>query len=267
MRLIAEIGWNHLGDMSLLQKMIAAAKESGATHAKLQIWKESRLKKGPWDSDGRRQLYRSAELSEDQLRTVKNYCDQIGIRFLTSIFDWRDIDLVANISNSEVKIPSPEICNEKLLRGVAKSFKLVYLSTGASTEVEIQKALDLLLLEGAEVILMHCMSLYPCPDKYINLRRLEHLKKKHNLIGYSDHSPDILSAVFAISMGVEAIEKHFTIDRELPGRDNRFAILPSALASLADAVQRYEQMSKDWGIDYIPLEREVRKFYRGRWCA
>ena len=265
--LIAEIGCNHVGDMKLLEEMIVAAREAGATHAKMQVWKESHLKPGPWDNDGRRSLYRNAELTARKLLAAKALCDHVGVRFLVSIFDERDVESVAEISSDEVKIPSPEIANTSLLNAIARNFEKVYLSTGASTESEIDNALEVLLSSGKQVVLMHCVSVYPCSDALVNLPRIRHLQQKHPAVGLSDHTPDILSSLFAIATEVVAIEKHFTTDKSLPGRDNQFSILPSEFAEISKAVMRYELMSHDRGVCYVPGEEPVRTVYRGRWGA
>jgi sialic acid synthase SpsE len=101
----------------------------------------------------------------------------------------------------------------------------------------------------------------------VNLPRLDHLKNKHDVIGLSDHTPDVLSSIFAIGWGVAAIEKHFTIDNDLPGRDNKFALLPAAMAQIAEAARRHEEMARDHGMDFQPEEADQRVTYRGRWSG
>ena len=267
MDLIAEIGWNHMGDMDLLTRMVHAAKDAGATHAKFQAWHESRLKPGPWDEDGRRDIYKKAELSNEQFAQVRKICDAEGIRFLTSVFDARDVEAMAAVSDGQVKVPSPEVANAPLLEEVARRFERVFLSSGATTGEEVDEALRILRAGDVDIVLMHCVSTYPCADERVNLPRLEHLRRKHPVIGLSDHTPDVMSAMFAIGWGVHAIEKHFTIDNDLPGRDNKFALLPQAMAQIAEAAARYEQMAVDHGIDYQPVEEDQRVTYRGRWSA
>ena len=229
MDLIAEIGWNHMGDMRLLEAMTKAAAEAGATHAKFQTWTESRLKPGPWDTDGRREIYNKAQLSYSQFEEVRSICENAGIRFLTSLFDHRDAEAMARISDREIKIPSTEVANRALLEAVGEGFQQVYLSTGACTAAEVDEALEILRRADIDIVLLHCVSVYPCIDDIVNLPRLRHLQAKHPRVGLSDHTPDILSSLFAIAMGAEAIEKHFTIDNSLPGRDNRFEAVPTVV--------------------------------------
>lgn len=267
MDLIAEIGWNHMGDMGLLADMVRAAKDAGATHAKFQTWSESRLRPGPWDDDGRREIYKKAELSLRQFEQVREICDEVGVRFLTSLFDYRDAAGLAAISDGEVKVPSPEMANWRLLEEVGRQFRKVFLSTGATTEEEVDRALECLSEAGSDIVLLHCVSVYPCADELVNMPRLDHLKKKHPKVGLSDHTQDALSAIFAIGWGAVAIEKHFTIDNDLPGRDNKFALLPETFAEIAKAARRYELMAVDRGIDYQPAEADQRTTYRHRWSG
>lgn len=266
MKLIAEIGWNHMGDMDLLARMVRAAKDAGATHAKFQTWNEKNLKQGPWDQDGRRQIYIKAQLSVEQFAQVKKLCDDTGILFMTSIFNSQDAEPMAKINAAEIKIPSHEIANRKLIDNAARLFKKVYLSTGASTEAEVDQAIQIVRGHGTELVLMHCVSTYPCTDENVNLPRLQALKQKHDRIGFSDHTSDIFASLFALGMGIEAIEKHFTIDNELPGRDNKFAILPAALKELAQAIGRFEKMNRSHGFNYQQGEAETVNVYRGRWA-
>ena len=111
---------------------------------------------------------------------------------------------------------------------------------------------------------MHCVSSYPCDDKNVNLKRVEQLKKISPLIGLSDHTPDILSSLYALPLGVGIIEKHFTINNKLPGRDNKFAILPRDLRDLRTKVDRFISMQINVK-KFIKAETEVRKIYSGRW--
>ncbi|BBD09582.1 N-acetylneuraminate synthase family protein [Desulfovibrio ferrophilus] len=265
MDLIAEIGWNHMGDFDLIEKMTRAAAEAGATYAKFQTWSEPQLKAGPWDDDGRRDIYKKAQLSVEDFQKTKAVCEANNVGFLTSLFNPEDIEPMAAISDAAIKIPSPEISNIRLLEGVAKRFKKVFFSTGASTEQEIDTALSILRKGSAEIVILHCVSLYPCPDEKVNLPRIATLRTKHDKVGFSDHTPDNLSALFAVGMGVDCIEKHFTIDNNLPGRDNLFALLPDAFKEIAEAAARFQAMNADLGLNFLPEEQEVREVYRGRW--
>lgn len=269
--LIAEIGWNHMGDMKLAEKMIVAAKKSGATHAKFQNWKVSKLKKGPWDKDGRREIYKKAELNNSKTIKLFNICKNNSINFLTSIFDVDEVDFISSIDNSVIKIPSPELRNKELLKKCSNKFKTIILSTGASLLNEVKNSLNIIKKnnENCKIILLHCVSLYPCSDDNVRLQRIEKLKKIHNLVGISDHTPDSLSSILSLNFDITAIEKHFTIDNNLPGRDNKFALLPHEFAKIGIAIKRYRLMNNnETNSDfYLEKEKEIREVYSGRWSG
>jgi N,N'-diacetyllegionaminate synthase len=262
-KLIAEIGWNHMGSISLAEKMIKAAKKSGADFAKFQTWRVKNLKPGPWDNDGRRQIYEKAELSKEDYSKLNKICKKYKIKFLTSIFNHDDYELIKHLKKNTIKIPSPENRNKELLKFISAKYKNIFLSTGAAKISEIKKSLK--LLKKNQVTVMHCVSSYPCSDDKVNLLRLNEIKKISKNIGLSDHTHDILSSVVSLSYGVTLIEKHFTIDNSLPGRDNKFAILPKDFIELKKSVNRYKNFNLPIKEKFIPQELEIRKIYSGRW--
>ena len=222
-KLIAEIGWNHMGSLSLAEKMIKAAKNSGADYAKFQTWrvKNLSLDLGIMTEEGkfmRRLNY------QKRLYKIYKICKKYKIKFLTSLFNHDDYELINHLRSNTIKIPSPENRNDKLLKFVSKKFNNIYLSTGASKVSEIKKSLN--YLKKNKVTVMHCVSSYPCNDEQANLGRITKIKEISKNVGLSDHTNDILSSVVSLSYGISLIEKHFTIDNSLPGRDNKFAILP-----------------------------------------
>jgi len=262
-KLIAEIGWNHMGNIDLAEKMIKAAKKSGCNYAKFQNWSVKNLKSGPWDHDGRREIYQKAELDKNKTEQIYKICQDVGIEFLTSIFNTSEIEYVSKINNNVIKIPSPELRNNDLLLAAANNFKEIILSTGASKINEVKKSVK--LIKNNNLTLLHCVSIYPCPDDKLNLNKIEKLKKIHNKVGISDHSTDILSCQLSLPMNIVAIEKHFTIDNDLPGRDNKFALLPEDFTKIRESIDRYRVMMSSNVKDYFNDENEVRELYTGRW--
>lgn len=260
--IIAEIGWNHMGSISLAEKMIKAAKSSGADYAKFQTWKVKNLRPGPWDNDGRKEIYTKAELNKEQYLKLKKICVRNKIKFLTSLFNPDDYDLISHLNCNEIKIPSPENRNRKLLQFCKKKFSKIFLSTGAASVQEIKKSFK--LIKDKNVTLMHCVSAYPCKDRDSNILRINKLKKISKHVGLSDHTKDILSSVLTLPLGICLIEKHFTIDNKLPGRDNKFAILPGELKTLRKNIDRYLDMIKAKS-NFIKEEVEIRKLYTSRW--
>ena len=263
LKIISEIGWNHMGDMELAKKMILESKNSGADFAKFQTWKVKNLKNGPWDDDGRIEIYKKAELSENDHIELKQYCDKNEIQFLTSVFNESDLNFLKKLNLRYIKIPSHEVHNKSLIKKSIEAFPKVLISTGAALWSEI---LDLIKQFGTkDIIYMHCTSSYPCKPENVNFPRLVELKKKVEVVGYSGHYTGIDDAKIAISLGAQFIEKHFTIDNGLPGRDNKFAILPKDLKNLNNFRTNYIEMIKDKGLDLQEAEMDVLRNYRGRW--
>ena len=263
LKLISEIGWNHMGDMSLAKKMILESKNSGADFAKFQTWKVKNLKKGAWDHDGRIDIYKKAELNEDQHYELKQFCDKNNIQFLTSVFNEEDLHFLKKINLEYIKIPSHEIYNESLIKKSVDQFPKILISTGAARWNEI---LNIIKKFGTEnLIYMHCTSSYPCLAENVNFPKLMELKKIVKNLGYSGHYQGIDDAKIAISLGAKYIEKHFTIDRNLPGRDNKFAILPKEFKEMDYFRNNYIKMNTDKGLDIQDVEKDIFENYRGRW--
>lgn len=262
-QIIAEIGWNHLGDIKLAEEMICAASESGADYAKFQTWSVKHLKPGPWDHDGRLELYKKSEITEDHHFKLVDYCKKYKIKFLTSIFNKSHVELLMSLGLKEVKVASMEINNIDLLNKVNESFENIFISTGAADLSEIKTARE--VVSKSNLTFFHCVSIYPTPADKINLPRILELKKYSKNVGYSGHYDDIDDPVFALSYNINFIEKHFTIDNSLPGRDNQFSLNPSQMRSLCKFRDNYTKMTKNLGLKYLPEELDVRENYRGRW--
>ena len=261
-KVIAEIGWSHMGDMELAKEMILAAKESGADFAKFQTWSVRRLKRGSWDTDGRREIYEKAELSFDKHVELKEYCDEVGIGFMSSVFSIDDARLLKNVVTDYVKIPSFESRNKDLIHYCLKHFKHLLISTGTSTYEEIRNTLQDVPLD--RFTLLHCVSSYPCGFDIVNLPRIEILKGLSYSVGFSDHSQGIEASVLSLGYDVEFIEKHFTTDNDLPGRDNKFAVLPDDIKELKRYIDIHKYVDASRGPDYHKLELDSRENYVGR---
>jgi sialic acid synthase SpsE len=260
-KIIAEVSMNFLGDISLAKEMIAAASENGTNYVKFQTWKVSNLIPGPWDLDNRREMYKKAELHKEDYYELLHYCNLYNVKFLTSCFNKDDLPFIKTISNS-IKIPSPECSNKELVMSAIENFDEVFISTGSSTEEEYSS-----YGQYNNVYLLHCTSCYPCPRDAINMNRMLHLKKYTNNIGYSGHGEGVNDVIFAISLGAKIVEKHFTIDRKLPFRDNQFSILPDELKSIRKYADDYELMTIDKGNDFQKCEELIRNNYSRRWCG
>ncbi len=262
-KIIAEIGWNHMGDMNLAKKMIISAASNGADICKFQTWNEKNLKSGQWDTDGRRDVYKKAQLSEEDHYYLKKVCDENNVKFLTSIFNIKDLKFLTELNSEIIKIPSHEIYNQELISLCIENFNLTLVSTGASRSHEVENLKN--SLDLSKSVFMHCVSSYPCPPEKVNLPRLEYMKKFTKNIGYSGHFYGIDDAIAAICAGATYIEKHFTIDNSLDGRDNKFALLPKDLNSLSMFRDNYTKMIIDKGVDLQDSEMDTFNNYRGRW--
>lgn len=265
---ISEIGWNFMGDMDLAKEMVQQSKNSGATLVKFQYWQEKYLKQGAWDDDGRRKIYISAQLTEEKINKIKSFSDQIGIPCFFSVFNKEDAKFIYNLGFKRIKIPSHEIANFDLIKYCFDSFEEVYLSAGASTEEEIENIANLSQkIKHRNLTVMHCVSCYPCEMSNVNLPRLLSLKKYFPdcKLGLSDHSQSTLVPAVAAAFGVEVIEKHFTTDHNLPGRDNKFALLPEEFSLMVQNHKQALLALKDKGFSYQECEADTVKNYRGRW--
>lgn len=261
--IIAEIGWNFLGDLDLAKKMIKSAKDNGASYAKFQTWSVTRLKEGPWDTDGRREIYEKAELSKRDHLDLMEYCNEVGIEFMSSVFSLSDANLLKSIGCKYVKIPSFESRNHELISYCAENFDMVVMSTGTSTLDEIKESCKY-LNRSSNWYLLHCVSSYPCNYSNGNLLKMQELRNITPNVGYSDHIQGVESAKIAIGEGAMIVEKHFTIDNDLPGRDNKFAILPADLNDLHRFIMNRELMFLGDPMSYSEVEQESRDIYTGR---
>jgi|TARA_B100001059_G_C17832031_1_gene585276 N,N'-diacetyllegionaminate synthase len=261
-KVIAEIGWNHCGDIDLAKNFIISAKENGANYAKFQTWSTSRLKNGSWDNDGRREIYEKAELSrEDHIELIK-CCNENNISFMSSVFSIPDAQLLKDLDCNIVKIPSFESRNKQLISFCDSNFNEVVMSCGTSTYEEIRESVS--LIKNADLYLMHCVSVYPGEYFEANIPKMIKLKSLCDKVGLSDHIEGVESSKVAIGEGAVIIEKHFTIDKNLPGRDNKFAILPNQLKDLTDFIKNRDMMLVDLGSGFNKKEEDSRINYTGR---
>jgi len=278
--IVAEIGWNWMDDMGLAKRMIKEASQNGATYVKTQVFDEKYLKPGPWDEDGRREIYKKAQPTYDQLVEMKQYCKECGVKFLASCMSVRDAELYAKVTTEAIKIPGFESRNKKMLEFAFDNFDTIIMSTGTSSVKEIVDILSTFKKnEYKKLVLLHCVSAYPCLPEYANLERINEFKlffasnfpslsmeERNKKVGYSDHIQGVESAKVALEYDIGWIEKHFTIDRSLPGRDNKFAILPEELKNLTDYIQLREKMKINLGDNFLECEKEVRKIQPGRFA-
>ncbi len=252
---IAEIGVNHNGDLKLALDMLNAAAETGVDCVKFQAFKAEALaskyadtaeyhkKNVSPDENNQQEMLKRYELQEKDFIILREKCKQLGVDFLVTPFDDPSIDLLERLNVAFWKIPSGEITNIPYLIKLAKTHKPVILSTGMSTMDEILYAVDLLKEYGtSEIVLLHCNTEYPSPYQDVNLKALNTIREKTGCrVGYSDHTPGIVVSLGAVALGACVIEKHFTLNKNLPGPDHKASMEPDEMKALVDGIRILEQ--------------------------
>jgi N,N'-diacetyllegionaminate synthase len=252
--IIAEAGVNHNGSLEYAKKMIDTAKLAGADAVKFQNFTAEEIAtSGAEKAEYQREttcrdesqydMLKKLELQEWEFRNLADYAKARDIIFMSTPFSSRGVDALEKIGVPAYKIASGEITNFPLLEYIAKKGKPVILSTGMSTLDEIDEALNTLRSAGAkEIILLHCITSYPAKMEEVNLTAMALLKSTFGLpIGLSDHTLGITAPIAAVALGACVIEKHFTLDRNLPGPDQKASLEPSALKALVTAVRDVEK--------------------------
>ena len=257
--IIAEAGVNHNGDKQLAFRLCDAAKEAGVDAVKFQTWKTEKIvtksatlaeyQENNISDKGASQyeMLKQLELSYDEFLEVKDYCDQIGIQFLSTPDTEEDMDFLLGLGIPVLKIGSGEVTNIPFLRAIGKRRQKVILSTGMSTLADVEKAYHTLKESGAkEVALLHCTTNYPCPYHEVNLQAMQTLKAAFKCqVGYSDHTMGIEVPIAAVAMGAEIIEKHFTLDKNMEGPDHKASLDPEELKQMVISIRNIEQAMGD----------------------
>lgn len=253
--IIAEAGVNHNGDFNLACRLADSAKAAGADIVKFQtgipekvISTYARQAEYQTANTGVREsqldMVRRIMLRADEFRPLRDYCRDIGIRFLSTPFDLDSIDVLRPLQMDMVKVPSGEITNLPYLRKIAGMHLPIVMSTGMSRLGEVDEALGVLTGCGVsmdDITLLHCNTQYPTPYEDVNLCAMETLRAAFGCkVGYSDHTSGIEVPVAAVAMGATVIEKHFTLDRNMPGPDHKASLEPQELRAMVQAVRNIE---------------------------
>lgn len=252
--IIAEAGVNHNGNVKLAKRLIDIAKDAGADAVKFQTFRAEEVvtqsaekaqyqKETTGPEESQFEMIKKLELGERDFRELFGYTQRKGLVFFSTPFDERSVDLLDELDVPAFKVGSGEITNFPLLKHIARKKKPIILSTGMSTLGEVDEALEAVRGEGAEeIILLHCVSCYPAKIGDMNLRAMETLRCAFKLpVGLSDHSPGITIPIAAVALGACVIEKHFTLNRNLPGPDHRASLEPDELKQMVKTVRDVEQ--------------------------
>lgn len=267
---IAEAGVNHNGDIELARQMVVAAKQAGADYVKFQTAipelvistyapKAEYQKATTGADESQLEMCRKIHLPLSDYAGLKVYCDEVGIGFMSTPFDLVSIDCLAELGMDYWKIPSGEITNLPYLRKIASYGGRVILSTGMSTLDEVENAVRILESNGTgreNIILLHCTTQYPTPFGAVNLRAMDALATLGCAsVGYSDHTQGIAVPVAAVALGASVIEKHFTLDRSLPGPDQTASLEPDELRQMVDEIRQVELAIGDGEKKVTEVER------------
>lgn len=254
--IIAEAGVNHNGSMELARQLIDKAVDADVDYIKFQTFKAETLvnrsarqadyqTKNLGKEESQLEMLKKLELSFPEFITLDEYCRERDIRFLSTPFDHESIDFLASLGMDYMKVPSGEITNLPYLRHIARSGIPVIMSTGMCTLGMIEDALNVLYRNGLstdDITLLHCNTEYPTPMVDVNLRAMETLRSAFGTkVGYSDHTKGIEIPIAAVAMGANVIEKHFTLDRTLPGPDHVASLDPTELNAMVEAIRNIEK--------------------------
>lgn len=273
--IIAEAGVNHNGDVNLAKKLIDGAKDARADAIKFQTFKAENVvtssaekadyqKQTTGGEESQFEMIKKLELAERDFGELSDYAHKKGIVFLSSPFDGESVDLLDELDVPAFKIPSGEITNFPLLKHIARKKKPIILSTGMSTLREIEEALAVIRGEATEeIVLLHCVTAYPARVEDVNLRAIETLRHEFKLpVGLSDHTPGIIVPIAAVALGACVIEKHFTMDKNLPGPDHQASLEPHELTQMVEAIRQVEKAMGDGNKMPTEEEKQIQKVAR-----
>lgn len=255
-KIIAEAGVNHNGNIETAMKMIDAAKEAGADYIKFQTFipkelvakdaKKAEYQKKTTDSaETQQEMLERLALTFDDFKELKEYCKQKGIGFLSTPFDFASIEFLQGLDMDFWKVPSGEMTNLPYLKRLAETGKPMVLSTGMCTLLEVSDVVDILQSAGMkkeDITILQCNTEYPTPYEDVNLRAMLKMKEAFGVaVGYSDHTKGIEIPLAAVALGATVIEKHFTLDCEMEGPDHKASLEPEELKKMITSIHHIEQ--------------------------
>jgi len=272
--IIAEAGVNHNGDMAKARALIDKGAEAGVDYVKFQTFKAGNLvtkqakraayqDRNTQDNDTQYEMLKKLELSQAVHQELIDYCTQKGVKFLSTGFDFESLEFLAGLGITIAKVPSGEITNLPYLRKVATLFPEVILSTGMANINEIKDAVKVLTDNGVskdKITVLHCNTEYPTPMEDVNLKAMLHIQQEVGVaIGYSDHTLGIEVPIAAVALGATVIEKHFTLDKNLPGPDHKASLEPDELKAMVSAIRNIEKAIGGSGIKEVSASEAKNK--------
>ena len=256
--IIAEAGVNHNGSKELAKQMVLEAKKAGVDYVKFQTFVPENLvsknaakaeyqKETTGADESQLQMLKSLALTEEDFVELKDYCNEVGVGFISTPFDLDSLDFLETLDMDFWKVPSGEITNLPYLEAIAKTGRKVIMSTGMCEVEEIQQAVEVLEKNGTkDIVLLHCNTQYPTPFEDVNLSAMKHIAEVTGKeVGYSDHTIGIEVPTAAVALGATVIEKHFTLDKNMEGPDHRASLEPDELAAMVSAIRNIERSIGD----------------------
>jgi N,N'-diacetyllegionaminate synthase len=275
--IIAEAGTNHNGSVEKAKELIDVAKRSGADSVKFQIinpwglYLPGEYSYGHYDIKNVIEIRKSTVLSDDTYRDLDKYCQNSGITFSSSVFDKEGLELLTSLNPPYIKIASCDLNNIRFLKQVAETGQKIVLSTGMSSLADIEKTLNALSSTGnSDIVLLHCVSVYPALTEQANLSFITTLKNTFGLeVGFSDHTSESTAACMALALGATWFEKHFTTDKTQKGFDHAYAMEEEGFTKYVADIRAAEKalMPKDEKISEAELytrKRARRSLYAAR---
>jgi sialic acid synthase SpsE len=276
--IIAEAGVNHNGQIQIAKQLVEAAARSGADAVKFQTFFAEDSHSTQHVSKKRRAWAKGLELTEEEFCELMDLCQQRDILFLSTPFDQESVNLLERLQVAAYKIASANIVNLGLLEKVARTGKPTILSTGMATVAEIERAVTLFRemrpkhrnglgkrypVLASQLVLLHCVSMYPTPYRLVNLRRMSAMEQVFRLpVGFSDHTLGVEIALAAVTMGAPAIEKHITIDRDYACPDQEVSLDPKEFASMVQQIRHLEVAMGDGSLEVSGEEARMREKMR-----
>ncbi len=274
--IIAEAGVNHNGSVDTAKKMIDAAVSAGASAVKFQAFSAEKLasasapkaeyQKTDNDKESQYQMLKRLELNSDAHKILFEHSKEKHIDFLSSPFDIESIEMLSELGLQIFKIPSGEITNLPYLRKLGSLNKKIIMSTGMSSLQEIKTALDAVTRAGTSrenITVLHCNTAYPTPYEDVNLKAMEEMRDSLKIpVGYSDHTLGIEVQIAAAALGAVVIEKHFTLDKNLPGPDHAASLEPHELEEMIKAIRNIEKSLGNGLKQVSPSEEENKRIVR-----
>jgi N-acetylneuraminate synthase len=271
--LVAEIGINHNGDLTLAKRLIEAARHAGVNAVKFQKRtpelcvppeQQGIMRDTPWGYISYLDYRRKVEFGQDEYRAIDAYCRELGIGWFASVWDEPSIEFLEPFNTLAIKIPSAALTDSTLLRRARAAGKPVILSTGMSTQAEIKTAVGVLGMD--DLLITHATSTYPCPPDELNLRMIQTLMRAYPCpVGYSGHEVGLIPTVVAVALGACLVERHITLDRAMWGTDQAASVEPSGFERLVKYIRVTEAGLGD-GIKRVypseePAKRKLRRVF------